>query len=141
MYKKTVGDAEDNVRELHWTLSPLDFNEKYCKHDFSDNMFFMYVKVGGTPDACTPCKLDEIYTIVATFDYGTLYNMALNYMRELSNQCIVPMGFIDMIMKFHALKISLETDHWMPAVDYYQLLKGSYSGGAISGVKPCGCRG
>lgn len=140
VYKKRVGGGEDKVKDVHLTLRPTDFNERYCKRDFSDNMFFLYVKAGGTPGPCTPCRLDEVYTIAVTFDFGTLYNMALGYMKELGNQCVIPMGFIDMIMKYHALKISVETDHWMPAVDYYQLLKGSYGGG-VSTVKPCGCRG
>jgi hypothetical protein len=87
--------------------------------------------------------LDETTTLGVTFDYGILYNRAMNYTRELADNCSIPHGFIDFILNTEALKLSLETEHYVPAIGYWRwLMGGSFRGATGYNVtKPCGCHG
>jgi len=132
-------DGKDLLRQLHIRLTPNDLNEKFTKRDFGDNMFFVIIGAKGLPASDTPCRLDEAHTEAVTLDYGGLYHRALGYMRELSDRCAMPDGLMDFIMRYNALKISIETEHWLPAIGYYHMLKG---GDGVAGAsRGCGCKG
>lgn len=135
--KNSVGTA--TTKEIHLVLCSNLFNEKFCGKNLSDNMFFVYIEATGSPAANTPCRLDEQYTIGVTFDYAILYQKALAYAKELGDSCNIPMGFIDTILKFHALRSAIETDHWLPAIDYFYMLKNSNNSTSATVTKPCGC--
>ena len=109
-------------------------------NDMSRTLFFVYVKVKGIPDACTPCRLDEMTTLGVTFDYGVFYNNAMNFTKELADTCTIPSQFIDFILNMEALKMSIETEHYVPAIKYWKTLLGTDSAN-ISENKPCGCHG
>lgn len=138
-------ERKADVKEIHLVLGRNDFNEKFCEPDLSKHMFFVYIRGLGFPGPCTPCRLDEMTTVGVTFDYGLVYNAALGYMKELQDTCSIPQGFIDFILNFNALKIAVETDHYMPAIEHYKrLVGGDYSMAAQGGsykTKPCGCHG
>ena len=105
-------------------------------------MFFVYIECDGTPASDTPCRLDEMTTLGVTFDYGTIYNPAMGYTRELVNTCEMPQNFIDFILNVNALKMSIETEHYVPAIGYWQWLMNNIFGKTIDyGLKPCGCHG
>lgn len=129
----------EDLKELHLVLNSNSFNEVFKGKDLSHNMFFVYIECGGTPDPCTPCRLDELTTLGVTFDYGRLFNIAMNYTRELTKTCNIPDKFIDFILNFEGLKLSIETEHYIPAINYWNVL----TSGANYGVttKPCGCHG
>lgn len=144
IYKETYdtkGNAgKDRRKEIHLVLCPQVFNERFDGKNLSDNLFFVFIEATGMPSADTPCRLDEQYTIGVTFDYAMLLQKALGYLKELGDSCNIPMGLIDYILKFHALRSAIETEHWLPAIDYYYMLKDSGTSTADTGsTKPCGC--
>ena len=77
IYKKVY---EEDTKNDALVLLPTDMNEHFSKSDFSSDLFFVYVKVKGTPDACTPCRLDEEITLGVTFDENMLYQQVMDYL-------------------------------------------------------------
>lgn len=110
--------------------------------DLSSHMFFVYIETEGTPTSDVPCTLDEPVTLGVTFDYGTMFNQAMNYTKELINDCQVPQDFINYMLTYDALKLAIETDHYVPAIQFWKnLTQGSYFGNSGYSTKPCGCHG
>ena len=139
VYQHTYSNEE---REIGLVLSATDFNLNFTKSDLSHNMFFVYIKCGGTPASDTPCGMDEATTVGVTFDYGGIYNTAMNYTRELADDCTIPRGFIDYILNTQALQLSLDTGHYIPAINYWRWLMGIGNRKGISyRIKACGCHG
>lgn len=147
VYKKVF---DDGLKEAAMVLQPTDMNEKYTKSNFSSDLFFVYVKVKGTPDACTPCRLDEEITLGVTFDDNLLYQKVMQYTNSLADDCKIPVEFMDFILLWNAFKASVETEHYIPAIKYYNMLFGMDTAGKpygaydkTSGIihKPCGCHG
>lgn len=121
-------------------LQPTDFNETFAKSTFSEDLLFVYVEVQGTPDACTPCRLDEVITLGVTFDENLLYQQTMQYTKELVQDCQVPVGFADFILRWNAFKASVETEHYIPAIQFWKLLFDT-DNTATSTSTTCGCHG
>ena len=141
VYKKVF---DDRLKEASMVLQPTDMNEKYTKSDFSSDLFFVYVKVKGTPDACTPCRLDEEITLGATFDENLLYQRVMGYTKQLADNCQMPVGFMDFILQWNAFKAAVETEHFVPAIKFWKMLfdsSGFATGQTTSYTKNCGCHG
>lgn len=134
---------DGNQKEADLVLFPVDFKESYKKNCFSKDLFFVYVKVKGTPDPCTPCTLDEEITLGVTFDENLLYQKVMQFTKGLADECEIPVGFTDFILLWNAFKSSVETEHYVPAIKYWNMLFDNYSGGyaSKSGNKPCSCHG
>ena len=137
--------AKTVKKNLNLVLTRNDFNEKFTASDLSHNMFFVYVECEGTPTPDTPCRLDEMTTLGVTFDYGLMFNQAMNLTRELADTCNIPQNYLNFIMNYDALKLAIETEHYVPAINYWRNItgiRGVLSGNNTSGtVKPCGCHG
>lgn len=139
VYKLTF---EGNQKQADLVLTPADFNEHFSKSNFSSDLFFIYVKVKGVPDPCTPCTLDEMTTLGVTFDENMLYQKVMDYTKELAQDCTIPQDFTDFILQWNAFKASVETEHYIPAIKYWQMMfdkTGRASYGQIT--KNCGCHG
>ena len=87
IYKKVF---DGNQKEAHLMLTAADFMKtweedpnamKFPQSDMSKTLFFVYVKIKGVPDECTPCRLDEEVTVATTFDENILYQQVMNYNR------------------------------------------------------------
>lgn len=137
VYKKVF---DDGLKEANMVLLPTDMNEKYKKSDFSSDLFFVYVKVKGTPDACTPCRLDEEITIGVTFDINMLYQAVMQFTRQLSNKCDIPQEFLDLILLWNGFKAAIETEHYIVAIDFWKKLFHNKNS-TTSFIKGCGCHG
>ena len=106
IYKKVI---EGDQKELNIVLPDEDIsNWNYQKKDFTDDLFFVYVKVKGVPDPCTPCTLDEEITIGVTFDSNLLHQRVMDYTKDLLKDCTVPTGFSDFILLWNAFKAAIE---------------------------------
>lgn len=127
-------------KEIHLVLGINDFNEKFKANNLTENMFFVYITTKGTPSEDTPCRLDERTTLAVTFDYGIIFNRAMQYTREIANSCNIPMGFIDFILHYEALKLAIETEHYIPAIEHFKWLR-NYSTDTSITTKDCGCHG
>lgn len=110
--------------------------------DFSSHLFFVYIGVVGEPGECTPCALDKEYSLGITFDENLLYQRVMQFTKSLADDCQIPVGFTDFILLWNAFKASIETEHYIPAVKYYNMLfDKSSSAASFRTSKPCGCHG
>lgn len=129
-----------NQKEADLVLQTTDFNEKFNKSDFTKDLFFVFVKIKGVPSECTPCRLDEEVTLGVTFDENILYQKVMDFTKDLAKDCQIPSEFADFILLWNAFKASVETEHYIPAIKYWQMLFDK-SSTSVSGTKNCGCHG
>lgn len=108
----------------------------------SDNMFFVYVKVKGTPAPDTPCGMDNEYTLGITFNPCALYSAMMSYVRETVNTCSVPRNFINMFLQFKAVETSINNEHYTQAIEYYnKFIRNLGKTSTSVYTKPCSCYG
>lgn len=149
IYKKVV---EGNQKELSLVLTAEDFLLNWAldvqammfkADDMSKNLFFVYVKVKGAPDSCTPCGMDEEVTVAVTFDTNVLHNIVMDYTKDLIKDCTVPVGFTDFILLWNAFESAIATEHFIPAIKFWKMLfeKDSYKISIYSKSRNCGCHG
>ena len=132
---------EGNIKEAALVLTSADF-DGYTKGNLSGDLFFVYFKVKGVPDPCTPCRLDEETTLGVTFDENILYQRVMGYTKGLADTCNIPMGFTDFILQWNAFKASIETEHYIPAIKFWNMLfENSNHIAGYRTTKPCGCHG
>lgn len=140
----------DNVKEADMVLTAADFVKTwetdpkamvFTEAEMSRTLFFVYVKIKGVPDECTPCRLDEEINLAVTFDENMLYQRVMDYTKNLAKDCQIPVEFTDFILLWNAFKAAIETEHYIPAIKYWQMLfgKNKMSFGKIT--KNCGCHG
>lgn len=150
-------EFKDELKEAGMVLTVNDFIRqwehdpqamKFTRADMSKTLFFVYIKCKGTPSECTPCRLDEEYTLGVTFDENMLYQTVMNFTKGLNDDCEIPLAFTDFILLWNAFKASIETEHYIPAIKFFNMmfdgyiLNGKGIGSPMSGtIKPCGCHG
>lgn len=132
----------DDVKEAALVLTVNDFLELTAS-DMSKTLFFVYIKCRGTVGECTPCRLDELTTLGVTFDEKMLHQRVMDYTKTLADDCKIPVGFTDFILLWNAFKASIETDHYVPAIKYWNMLFGNEGYYVSNGVTSngCGCNG
>lgn len=152
IYKKD--DFGDNAKEVNLVLTPQDFLKiwekepeamKFNRSDMSKTLFFVYIKCkhtqsGSISEECMPCILDEKTTLGVTFDENRLYQRVMNYTKDLVKDCSIPTGFMDFILLWKAFEASVETEHYVSAIKFFNMLfdnEKEYKGT----VKGCGCHG
>lgn len=132
---------EDGVKEAALVLTVNDF-QSLKTTDMSNTLFFVYVKCKGTVGECTPCRLDELTTLGVTFDEKMLYQRVMGYAKELADDCKVPVGFADFILLWNAFKAAVETEHYVAAIKYWEMLFDKSQSTALAyTTKGCGCHG
>ena len=92
------------------------------------------VHVALPPD--TPCGAD-IIDMAAVYDRNVLLDKGLGYLKELGDTCEISRGFVDFILKRHALDMAIATCNYSMAIKYWKMLT-IIKGAAIKG---CGCYG
>ena len=133
---------DSNQKEAGLVLTYTDFNSSFTKANLSQDLFFVFVKIKGVPDPCTPCRLDEEITLGVTFDECILYQKVMDFTKGLADNCVIPVGFSDFILQWNAFKASIETEHYVPAIKFWNMLFDRSNDIATYGTpKPCGCHG
>ena len=161
IYKKTYPDTEEGrVKEDHLLLNvgDLAYGTVQAPNTFSGPLLFVFaeIQILGSVDPCTPCGLDGDYAVAVTFDTNLLYQRVMDYTKQFGDECTIPTGFTDYILLWNAFKASVETEHYIPAIKYYNMLfgiphesptrDGSHSpfggiGVTSKIIKPCNCNG
>ena len=93
---------------------------------FSNVLLFVYVKCkipAGELNSCVPCDSDSAMTTLGvTFDENLYYQKVMQFTKELADNCTVSKGFIDMILLWNGFKAAIETEHYIPAIDFWKKL-------------------
>lgn len=138
IYTTTFGATD---KEANLVLQATDFNEKYQQSDMGSNLFFVYVKIKGTPAQDTPCGMDEEITVGTVFDEKLLYQKIMGFTKDLADTCCVPAAFTDFILLWNAFKAAIETEHYVPAINFYNMLFSNKNNVSTGTSKRCNCHG
>lgn len=147
IYKKVF---EGNQKEADLVLQASNFirsweenpnTMRFSRDDMSRTLFFVYVKIKGVPGECTPCRLDEEITLGVTFDENILYQRVMDFTKSLADTCQIPVGFTDFILQWNAFKAAIETEHYIPAIKFWNMLFDKTNGINTRITKNCGCHG
>lgn len=103
----------------------------------NNNIFFVYIVASGIPGPCTPCGMDNKYTMGIAYNLRPIYNAAMGYIKELGNSCSIPKGFIDFILRLKAFKLALKTGHINEAIAMWEKLFKSKVN--VTRKSACGC--
>ena len=146
-----IKKAEENAKELNLVLEASDLSRSwesdpkaiaFNRGDMSKTLFFVYVKCKGTPGSCTPCRLDEETTLGVVFDENVLHQRVMDYTKELVADCSVPTSFIDFILLWNAFKSAIETEHYIPAIKFFNMMFDEVGKSCQSRtIKTCRCNG
>lgn len=133
-YREFTGD----LKHIRFTVSAGDLG----KGSFDNDILFVYFSTKGTPSFSldVPCGADSDTVMGVAYNERPLYNLGMNYIRELSDTCGVPRHFIDYILRYKAFCLCLKTGNYIKAIDYWK--NGLFSHKeSISKPKGCGCHG
>lgn len=146
-----IKKAEENAKELNLVLEASDLSRSwesdpnaiaFGRGDMSKTLFFVYIKCKGTPGSCTPCRLDEETTLGVVFDENVLHQKVMDYTKELVADCSVPSAFIDFILLWNAFKSAIETEHYIPAIKFFNMMFEEVGKSCQSRtIKTCRCNG
>lgn len=106
--------------------------------DFSNNMFIVTIKAGGTPSSDTPCSMQDNIIYGATFSLCKPYTRFLNSMKEVDKSCEIPMNFINDFLEFKAVTIAISTgDMNLASKNYVKYIQGIKQ----EKITKCNCNG
>lgn len=144
--------TEGNYKEAHLVLTASDFQKiwetdpkarKFTTAEIPTTLFFVYVETKGVFGECTPCRLDETITLGVTFDTKLLYQKVMQFTKQLADTCKIPKAFLDFILLWNGFRAAVETEHFIPAIEFWKELffkgRGVMVNGEIS--NSCGCHG
>lgn len=127
-------DEETKFKNVRLQISYKDLG----LDNLNDNILFVYIGVEGTPEPDTPCGMDNKYSMAVAVNLRPIYNMSINYIRELRDTCSTPRGFIDMILRLKAFELSINTGNFTTAIDQWNKL---FKNKRIVPSNKCGCNG
>lgn len=126
---------EGNVKNINLQLDKLDLGN----NALSSHLFFVYIIAKGTPASNTPCGMDNINTLGVTMYMGLYYNTFMNYIGEMNNNCNIPQGLIDHILRYDALNTSINTGHYIKGIEFFNKWFSNSTPTPIT--HNCGCHG
>lgn len=106
-----VGVSGKNVRLF---ISEEDLNDKKLITALNNNLFFITVVCSNNIEGVEVGNFTS-----AVFDYNALYLPFMNVIKSINNNNKVPTQFIDLFLRLQALKISIDTNHFIEAIDIY----------------------
>lgn len=124
------GEGEKRVR--------LELDSKTLGVSLDDTLFFIYIVTKGIPAADTPCGMDNQTTTGVIVNLYPFYRYTLDSMKEIENHCNIPKTFIDNILRFKALELSIRTGHYTQAIKYWNMF---FKGINSTPINRCECYG
>lgn len=82
------------------------------------DMLFIYVLTEGTPT----CNIGKSYILGTVVNLYTIYQKAINYIKETDCECSIPKHFVDFMLKLKALDLCIKTGNYTQAIKYWNKL-------------------
>lgn len=114
-----VGDKYSK-KHIRLALKKKDFKEGV---DLNKDILFVWAVANGVPLQCTPCGWDNINTLAVATNLDPIYKKSMAYIKELSETCKEPKGFIDYILRLKAFDLAIKSGHYKEAIDFWNLLR------------------
>lgn len=124
LYERPGGTPEGCHKEVSLVVQDgYQCGESVFHLPLDDTLFFVYVKMGGTPkpygDEPVPCGFDEEWSMGVTFSTCKLYEGMMQHVKETADTCQVPANFLDWYMRVEALEAAINCNHLMEAVSIW----------------------
>lgn len=104
--------GEKNVR--------LELNSTALGKSLCENMFFVYIIARGTPSADTPCGMDNSITMGIAINFYPYYRSMMYGLKDIEDNCSIPKNFINNILRFKAVELSIKTGNYSQAIKYWK---------------------
>lgn len=117
----------------------LELNNTALGTDINSNLFFVYVVTKGTPTADTPCGMDNNTSMAVVANLHPFYRSIVACMKEVEDECNVSTSFINKLLQFKALELSIKTGHYTEAVKYWNKFFKKVKSNIVT--KKCNCHG
>lgn len=124
------------IKYMDAVISGSDIKKEY-KGAFNNDIIYVYLITTGTPSSDTPCGMDNPISTAAVFNQSAIYNIGMDYIRQIEKDCIIPKNFIDFILKYKAVDIALKTGNYGIANQYWN--KFFSENKSIPSTTNCGC--
>lgn len=131
VYQKTI---EGDNKEIFLSIPKIEF----LPQDLTKNLFFVYIKTKGVPSPNIPCGMDNQISLGVTFYYGSYYNLLLQYVKEINNNCKLSSNFLDLYLKFKAMTLSFDSGHYIQGIKWY---KQWFKNIKVINSRNCNCHG
>lgn len=105
---------DEPAKTLKLELTSKDLGVTLCGH-----IFFIYVSISGEPLEETPCEMINKPLINTVINLYPIYQMTMNYLKELGCNCCIPKGFINMILRLKAIELCIKTGNYTQAIKYW----------------------
>jgi hypothetical protein len=130
----------EGTKEINEVISIDDESLVYNMSTFKD-LLFVFIGCSGVPEGAECYTTVGNYVLGVTFDETLLYQKTMQFTKQLSVDCDVPKDFIDFILLWNAFKAAVETEHYIPAIDFWKKLFQGHYGVSKLNSNPCGCHG
>lgn len=84
------------------------------------SMLFVYAVATGKAAIDTPCGMDNTITLGTIINIANIYNYLISYIREIEEDCSKPNNFIDLMLRYKALELSIKTGNYILAIKYWR---------------------
>lgn len=93
----------------------VEINQSDICEPFSDTMFFVWIKETGV-DPNAPCSENRQYTLGVCINEFTIYRRFICLIHELLKECEVPKYFIDLHLRWQAVKMAIASGNYSQAI-------------------------
>lgn len=88
--------------------------------DLDKHLWFVFVVTNELYDAASaPCDLTKNPQLGVTMYLGNIYNNFMSYVKELGNNCQIPQGMIDMLLRYKALNAAIDSGHYTQGINFF----------------------
>lgn len=127
-------ESMENRKNIILSLSPQELGVLFCK-----TLFFVYAIAKGESSPETPCDINSAIILGSVVDLSNIYKQIIQYLKELDNECEVPKGYINMLLRFKAIDLCVRTGNYTQAIKYWK--KFFMKSSCVSKPSNCGCHG
>lgn len=94
--------------------------EELLVNNLDTTMFFIYIITKGNFAANTPCGSDVRSTMAVAVNMEPIYRRSIKLLQQAYDDCEVPRGLIDFILRYNAFKTCLKTRDFSLAIIYWK---------------------
>lgn len=126
-----------NTRDVRLVLDKKDFIGSNIIN-LSDNIYYVYIQVGGTPAPDTPCGMDNLEHLGIAYNPYIVLQDSLKYLMEIDDVDNIPRHIIDSILRKEAFETTIAIGNYNKVNYYWSKF---YKGVQETISKPCSCNG
>lgn len=109
-------ESFDKVKSIDLEISYKAFKEE---HNLNNDILYIYLVADGIPTSDTPCGMDNEITLGLAYNLEAIYKQGICYFKSLSNNCELPTGFIDFILRYNALILAIKVHNYILANTFW----------------------